>query len=136
MSPTANTVSPLKANGAGFQAEISTGRGIARAMLALRRVVGADEITDAGQDLLTPFAAVEDAVVADPRLFPVHVARAGDVGRERVCGLGLADAGNIIELAFDRHQRGLDGRRIDLAPTAHPGAARQLVLLEHDLDGL
>src|ERR1700704_6992520 len=40
----------------------------------LARVVVADEVADAGHDLLAPFAAVEDAVVADPRPPPVDVA--------------------------------------------------------------
>ena len=112
------------------------------AVLAVREagpqcaVVVADEVAHARHDLLAPLAAVEDAVVTNAWLLPVHMACAGDVGRERVGGLGLADAGDVVELALDRHQRGLDGGRIDLAAAAHPDAARQLVLLEHDLDGL
>ncbi len=74
--------------------------------------------------------------MADARLLPVDMAGAGDVGRQLVRGPGLADAGNVVEFAFDGHQRGLDSRRIDLAPAAHPESARQLVLLENDLDGL
>src|SRR4051812_31969907 len=93
------------------------------------RVVVADEVAHARHDLLAPLAAVEDAVVTDAWLLPVHMACAGDVRREGVRGLGLADAGDVVELALDRHQRGLDGGGIDRAATAHPGAAWQLVFL-------
>ena len=53
-----------------------------------------------------------------------------------MCGLGLADAGDVVELALDRHQRGFHERRVDLAAAAHPVAARKQMLLENDLDGL
>src|SRR3989338_1018499 len=140
-SPTANTVSPFSANGAGFQAEISTGTVMA-AIIALSagpgyaggarrrpgamggtthdarqypdcsaRVVLADDGADPRHDLLTPFAAVEDAVVADPGLLPVDMAGAGNVGRQRMGRLGLTDAGNVVEFALNRHQGGLDGSR-------------------------
>src|SRR5439155_23335568 len=88
-------------------------------------VAGADEVAYPRQDLLAPLAAVEDAVVADARLLPMDVAGARNVGRQRVRRLGLADAGDVVELAFDGHQGGLDRRGIDLAAAAHPDAARQ-----------
>src|ERR1700704_1575460 len=102
----------------------------------LARVVVADEVADAGHDLLAPFAAVEDAVVADPRLLPVDVAGARNVGGEGVRRLGLADARDVVELAFDRHQGGLDEGGIDLAAAAHPGPVCQPLFLEDDFDGL
>src|SRR5262249_35549776 len=103
---------------------------------ALAGVVGADEVAYARHDLLAPFAAVEDAVVADPRLLPMQMACTWTGGGERVRGLGLADARDVVELALDGHQRGLDGGRIDLARAAYPGATRQQMLLEHHFDRL
>src|SRR5258705_12090094 len=95
----------------------------------LARVVVADEVADPGHDLLAPLAAVEDAVMADPGLLPVGVAGARDVGGERVRRLGLADTRDIVELALDRHQGGLDEGGIDLSAAAHPGAAPKQGLL-------
>ena len=66
----------------------------------------------------------------------MDVAGAGYVGGQRMCGLGLADAGNVVEFALDGHQGGFDGGGVDLAAAAHPLAERQQVLLEHDLDGV
>src|SRR5690349_18038811 len=86
--------------------------------------VVADEIAHARHDLLAPLAAVEDAVVTDAWLLPVHMPCAGNVGRQRMGRLGLADAGDVVELALDRHQCRLDQRGIDLAAAAHPQAAR------------
>src|SRR5690348_5530201 len=99
-------------------------------------LVRPDEVAYARHDLLAPFAAVEDAVVADARLLPMHVPGTGNAGSQRMRGPGLADARNVVELALDGHQRRLDRRRIDLAAAAHPGSERQQMLLEHDLDGL
>src|SRR6185503_8603614 len=67
-------------------------------------VVRANEVTHARHDLLAPLAAVEDAVVTDPRLLPVHMACTRNVGGQRMGRLGLADAGDVVELALDRHQ--------------------------------
>ena len=47
-------------------------------------------------------------------------------------GLGLADAGNIVVLAFHRHQRdALDRSRIDATATMHHLTLRQRMTDEH-----
>ena len=58
--------------------------------------------------------AVEHAVMADLQLDVVSSALVGNVGAQIVRGLGLADAGNVVLLAFDRHQA---ERRIALRST-------------------
>src|SRR5204862_2099172 len=105
-------------------------------IVASARVVGANEVADPRHDLFAPFAAVEDAVMADSRLLPMHMPCAGNVRREGVRGFGLANPGDVVELALDRHQSGLDRRRLDRPAATHPDTARQPMLLEHDLDGL
>ena len=60
-----------------------------------------------------------------------------NIDAKRVRGLGLADAGNIVVLAFDRHQRNaLDGGRIDAAAAMHHLPFRQSVTDEHRIDRL
>src|SRR6185436_8773253 len=44
-------------------------------------LIVADEVADTRHDLLASLAAVEDAVVADPRLLPMHTACTRDVRR-------------------------------------------------------
>src|SRR5437763_502253 len=83
-------------------------------------LVGADEVAHPGHDLLAPLAAVEDAVMADPGLLPMDLPCPRYVGRERMCRSGLADAGDVVELAFHRHQRGLDRRGLDRPAATDP----------------
>jgi pyruvate/2-oxoglutarate dehydrogenase complex dihydrolipoamide acyltransferase (E2) component len=49
-------------------------------------------------------AAVEHPVMARTRLQMVALAVLRDVAAEIMCGLSLADAGNIVTLAFDRQK--------------------------------
>ena len=81
------------------------------------RAVGGDEIGDARRDLGAEARAVEDAVMADLRLHVVgaHVGR--DVDADVVRRLGLADAGNVVVLAFDGQQRDV---RIAAGSTGSP----------------
>jgi hypothetical protein len=60
-----------------------------------------------------------------------------DAGAERVRRLGLAVAGDVVELALDREERGLRDRLRPHPLAAHLEAAvRQVVLLEHPVDGV
>src|SRR4051812_45709029 len=60
-----------------------------------------DHVADLGVDLLAEPLAVEHAVVADARLDIVLLEGLGEAGAERVRRLGLADAGDVVELALD-----------------------------------
>ena len=103
--------------------------------IALARL--AHELRPGRVDELAPFAAVEDAVVADAFLLQVAALGGGDVAAEVVGGLGLAEAGDVVELAFDRHQRGLADRGgLHLLAAVGEGADRQRMLLEHVADGV
>src|ERR1700687_31846 len=124
--PTTRQASGLHAGGSAGRGAVGGKSFSVSVRWALARVVVADEVADPGHDLLAPFAAVEDAVMADPGLLPVDVAGARDVGGERVGGLGLADARDVVELAFDRHQGGLAKGGIDLATAAPPGTSLHL----------
>ena len=69
-----------------------------------------DEIGDARLDLGAEARAVEDAVMADALGEPVLPHLVGKIGAERVRGLGLADAGDVVALAFDGEERGVPDR--------------------------
>src|SRR5690606_34137247 len=86
-------------------------------------------------DDVAPAPAAEDSIVAGTRDFDVRAVALRNPAAEVVRRAGLADAGDVVEFAFDRQQRGLAdrGRRHRLAVDA-PGAERQPVLLEHDAD--
>src|SRR5690606_14727285 len=61
----------------------------------------------------------------------------GDRGAQVVRGAGLAEAGDVVELAFDGHQRRVrDLRRVHAFAGHVPQSPRQQVLLEHDADGV
>ena len=61
----------------------------------------------------------------------------GEIAAQILGCLGLADAGNIVALAFDGHQRGLgDLRGIDRFAAMAEGAARQIVIDEYLLHRL
>src|SRR5690242_14601038 len=96
----------------------------ARALQRLALVL-ADEGGDLGQDLAAPFLAVEDAEMADLLLQQVAALRRRQAGAQAVRGKGLADAGDVVELALDRHQRRLaDRARINRAAARGHGAER------------
>src|SRR5512145_2732943 len=70
----------------------------------------ADEVAYARRDRLAPAPAAEDAVVADPGNEVVAAPLRRDAGAERVRGLGLAVAGDVVELPLDRQERSLRDR--------------------------
>ena len=70
-------------------------------------------------------------------LEPVHLAIGRDVGAKAVRGFGLADAGNIVVLALDGHQRdALDHRGVDTLAAMLHAAQRQGVADENGVHGL
>src|SRR5690349_9189727 len=68
------------------------------------RIAVADELADARVDLFAELAAVEDAVVADADLDVVGLEVTRDARAQGMRRLGLADAGDVVELALHRHQ--------------------------------
>ena len=75
--------------------------------------------------------------MADRRLHVVGVPVGWDVDAEVVRGLGLAKAGNVVVLAFDREQGDIaDRRRIDAYAAMRHLALGQGVADEHGIDGL
>src|SRR3546814_3213208 len=62
-------------------------------------------------DLFAPAAAAEDAVVPGALDGQVLAVAFGHAGAQLVRGAGLAFAGDVVELAFDGHQRGVADRR-------------------------
>ena len=110
-----------------------------RAFVRLRRgaVVRQHEIGDARRDLGAEARAVEHAVMADRGLQPMRLASAGMLTHSRCAASVWPTPGNVVVLAFDRHQRNAaDFRRIDrLAAMGHL-ALRQRVADEHGIDGL
>ena len=69
-----------------------------------RSAVRRDPLLDHRRDPGAPFAAVEDAVMADALGEVILLHRRRQAGRDVERGLGLADAGNIVALALDREQ--------------------------------
>src|ERR1700759_5368771 len=68
-----------------------------------------DEVAHLRVDDVAPAAAREDAVVAGTFHVVVELALLGHAGAQAVRGLGLAGAGDVVQLALDRQQRrGLD----------------------------
>ena len=63
------------------------------------------ELDDDRHHMLAEFAAVEDAVMADAFLHVVLAHRGGKVFAQMLRCFGLADAGDIIQLAFEREKR-------------------------------
>jgi len=61
------------------------------------------KITDARRDLGAEARAVEHAVMADVRLFPMYLVLGRDVHAQVVRGPGLADRRDIIVLTLNRH---------------------------------
>ncbi len=84
-----------------------------------------------------PFGPVEDAVMADIHGEMILLHRVGQVRRDVQRRLGLADAGDVVILAFHREQGDVGDRaRIDPRAAMHELALGQAVLLEHLLDRL
>ena len=84
-----------------------------------------------GVDFVVPAAAAEDAVMANPRLHVVHLHILPQSRAKVLRGEGLAEAANIVPLAFDGQQRGaLDGARIDQAAMHLELTEGQNVVLE------
>ena len=95
------------------------------------------ELADLGRNELPEARAVEHAVVADVELQIVQLAAGGNIDAEIVRSLGLADAGNVVLLALDRHQaaaadrRQIDRRRRDASsrPSAGDGARTRVSIV-------
>src|SRR3954469_15491814 len=66
-----------------------------------------DEIADVGIHDIAPAPSAEDAVVARALDLEMRVLRLRNGGAEIVRGRRLAEARDVVELAFDRQQRGL-----------------------------
>src|SRR3546814_4053961 len=118
-----------------FRSSRSADRLQPRLALAELVIVLADERLGHRGDLAAPAAAVEDAVVPDLLLEMVflHVVRQG--GREVEGRAGLADAGDVVELALDAQDGGAgNGVRAHRVPAMDHLALRQGVVLEHRLD--
>src|SRR3546814_14441710 len=83
-------------------------------------------------DLLFPFAAGKDAIMADARLEVMALQMGTKARAERVGGRGLAHGADIVLFPFDRQQRGLaDRARIDLPPAIGEFALGPPRPLEH-----
>src|ERR1700730_3750963 len=86
------------------------------ALMVCGSVCHLNDITHHGVDFVVPAAAAEDAVVANPSLHVVHLHILPQSRAKVLRGEGLAEAANIVPLAFDGQKRGaLDGARIDQA---------------------
>ena len=86
--------------------------GIGAVAASAPAVMRKHEIGDTRRDIGAEARAVEHAVMADPRLQIMRLGVGRNVRAQNVRGLGLADRGNVVVLAFDREQRdALDLRR-------------------------
>src|SRR6185437_1553065 len=93
---------------------------------AASAIVGQREVGDAGRDLGAEARAVEHAIVPDIRLEIMRLVLGRNSRAQSVRGFGLADAGNVVMLAFDRQQRDArDHARIDHAAAMGHLALRQ-----------
>ena len=96
-----------------------------------------DEVGDTRSDFGSEARAVEHAVMADARLQPMRLTVRRYVDAEFMRRLGLADAGNIVVLAFDGEQRdALDRGKIDGPAAMRHLAERQRVAHENGIDRL
>src|SRR4051812_4599049 len=95
-----------------------------------------DELGDFRGDDFAPAAAGEDAVVAGAGGDEIVLHGGGDAGAQFVGGLGLAGAGDVVEFAFDGEQGNVgDVLWTHQFAADFPGAAGQIEVLEHGLDG-
>src|SRR5690606_38837489 len=74
---------------------------------ALLGVEPTDELAHVRIDDVAPAAAAEDAVVARARDFDVRAVALRDAAAQVMRGARLADAGDVVEFAFDGQQGGL-----------------------------
>ena len=93
-----------------------------------------NDITHHGVDFVVPAPAAESAVVANPCLHIVHLHVLPQSRAKVLRGEGLAEAANIVPLAFDGQQSGTPyGARIDQAAMHLELAEGQSVVLENQL---
>ena len=76
------------------------------ALMVCGSVCHLNDITHHGVDFVGPAPAAEDAVVANPCLHVVHLHILPQSRAKVLRGEGLAEAANIVPLAFDGQQRG------------------------------
>ena len=117
-----------------------------RSLAALGRddaaVMAQDEVPQHRVGHFTPAATAENAVVAGALDFVIELFTLGYAAAHVQRCLGLADAGDVVQLALDGHDRCLGNvlraHALDVAVhTLHvPGAVDQLEFLEHGLDGV
>src|SRR5690606_13124965 len=92
---------------------------------------------DHRRDPLAPFAAVEDAVMADVFGEEIALARFGEARGQRQCRAGLADARDVVALALDGKQGGVRDRGEIHCPAAMGEfALGQRMALKDVFDGL
>src|SRR5580692_13145824 len=84
------------------------------ALMVRRSVCHLNDITHYGVDFVVPAPAAEDAVVANPRLHVVHLHILPQSRAKVLRGEGLAEAANIVPLAFDGQQSGVLDERPDV----------------------
>jgi len=104
------------------------------ALMVCGSVCHLNDITHHGVDFVVPAPAAEDAVVADSSLHVVHLHILPQSRAKVLRGEGLAEAANIVPLAFDGQQSGTPyGARIDQAAMHLELAEGQSVVLENQL---
>src|SRR3546814_1386651 len=97
---------------------------------------GADHVAHPRLNLRAPARAVEHPVVADARLDVVVVVLGRNAATQIMRRLGLAEAADVVLLAFHRHQRrAADLAAVDKLAAMHQAALRQGMLLEHAAHG-
>ena len=131
-SPSSSCVAPAAPRHRRHVLELRDGEVGVRA-----RIVRAHELGHARSDLGAEARAVENAVVADLGTLEVHLVLGRNAGAQIERGAALAGAGDVVLLAFDRHQRRpADGAEIDGPAARGHEPARHQVLHEHGVDGL
>lgn len=109
--------------------------GIRFAVRFLRALI--DQVTHSRIDRGAPGVAREDAVMAAAGDRQAMLARRVEPGAEVVCRVGLAQAANVVPLAFHGDQRcAADNLRVDGLATHLPDAAGQAELLKDRLNRL
>ena len=87
--------------------------------------------------MLAEFAAVEDAVMADAFLHVMLAFGSGQAFTDFLRGFGLADAGDVVQLAFEREQGGLgDELGLDFLAFINEFAFWQQMALEYLVDAI
>src|SRR5256885_13666511 len=89
-------------------------------------VVREQAVSNPRRDSGAEARAVEHPVMAHTGLQPMRLALGRDVDAQRMRGLGLPDAGNVVVLALDRHQAdAADRSGIDRHPAMGHAPLRQ-----------